>query len=247
MKDDERDGDSPEEVPGAVVISLLEKNLAPWAVVTNGKLWRLYSQHTHSRATNYYEIDLEEVMAQGTPSTSDPAESFRYFWLLFRSGAFIQHDILIDGEARKASFLDQLLLGSEAYARELGERLKERTFVDIFPHLAKGFIEHMRAREGEHADLTQERLDQVFQGTLTLLYRLLFLLYAESRDLLPVREERGYFEVSLTRLKDEIARAAGPLDDQRDMALENAHDSTSCALYERFMNLTASWRTATKA
>ncbi|NLX21693.1 MAG: hypothetical protein GXY55_08475, partial [Phycisphaerae bacterium] len=237
MKDDERDGDSPEEVPGAVVISLLEKNLAPWAVVTNGKLWRLYSQHTHSRATNYYEIDLEEVMAQGTPSTSDPAESFRYFWLLFRSGAFIQHDILIDGEARKASFLDQLLLGSEAYARELGERLKERTFVDIFPHLAKGFIEHMRAREGEHADLTQERLDQVFQGTLTLLYRLLFLLYAESRDLLPVREERGYFEVSLTRLKDEIARAAGPLDDQRDMALENAHDSTSCALYERFMNL----------
>ena len=237
MKDNERDGDSPEEVPGAVVISLLEKNLAPWAVVTNGKLWRLYSQHTHSRATNYYEIDLEEVMAQGTPSTSDPAESFRYFWLLFRSGAFIQHDILIDGEARKASFLDQLLLGSEAYARELGERLKERTFVDIFPHLAKGFIEHMRAREGEHADLTQERLDQVFQGTLTLLYRLLFLLYAESRDLLPVREERGYFEVSLTRLKDEIARAAGPLDDQRDMALENAHDSTSCALYERFMNL----------
>jgi hypothetical protein len=42
-KDDQRDNQTPEENPGAVVVSLLEKGEAPWAMVTNGKLWRLYS------------------------------------------------------------------------------------------------------------------------------------------------------------------------------------------------------------
>ena len=35
---------------------------------------------------------------------------------------------------------------------------------------------------------TPEELSDIYEATLTLLYRLLFLLYAESRDLLPVRE-----------------------------------------------------------
>ena len=84
-KDDQRDNETPEENPGAAVVSLLEKGEAPWAMVTNGKLWRLYSQRTHSRATNYYEIDLEEVLAHAGPQAAHAAESFRYFWLFFRS------------------------------------------------------------------------------------------------------------------------------------------------------------------
>ena len=34
-------------------------------IVTNGKLWRLYSSTASNKATHYYEIDLEEVEAQG--------------------------------------------------------------------------------------------------------------------------------------------------------------------------------------
>lgn len=83
--DGERDTDTPEENPGKVVVSVLEKGETDWAIVTNGKLWRLYSRKTHSRATNYYEIDLEEVLAE-TNRYDSPGESFRYFWLLFRTG-----------------------------------------------------------------------------------------------------------------------------------------------------------------
>jgi hypothetical protein len=46
-----------------------------------------------------------------------------------------------------------------------------------------------------------------------LLYRLLFLLYAEARDLLPVRETLEYSGVSITALKREIGDAAGSLLD----------------------------------
>ena len=82
-KDDTRDQITPEENPGAVVVSLLERPDVPYAIVTNGKHWRLYAARAHSRASSYYEIDLEETLA-----LDDPADAFRYFWLLFRRQAF---------------------------------------------------------------------------------------------------------------------------------------------------------------
>ena len=92
-------------------------------------------------------------------------------------------------------------------------------FEQVFPHFAAGFIAHLKGQVGlagprqasllpisEQLALKREPDEdfrrQVFNGTLTLLYRLLFLLYAESRDLLPVKEVRGYWERSLTKLKE---------------------------------------------
>mgnify|MGYP001600525157 CR=1 FL=1 len=72
-----------DENPAARVVALLDAGEAPWAIVTNGKLWRLYSARAHSRATNYYEIDLDETLAMAYPN-----EAFRYFWLIFRAAAF---------------------------------------------------------------------------------------------------------------------------------------------------------------
>ena len=231
-KDYTRDNETPEENPGAMVLSLLQDGAAKWAVVTNGKHWRLYSARTHSRATNYYEVDLEEVLA-----TEDPSEAFRYFWLLFRRQAFEPRTVVKEGQEQTTTFLDLLLEGSEEYAKRLGERLKERVFEEIFPHLARGFVEYRKAREGIHADLSQEALDQAFQGTLTFLYRLLFLLYAEARDLLPVKEARGYFERSLTRIKREVAQAIGDEPDKAARRLQAAYGADSTDLYDRLLAL----------
>jgi hypothetical protein len=236
-KDDQRDKANPEENPSARVVSLLEKGEAPWVMVTNGKLWRLYSAITHSRATNYYEIDLEEVLAGLGAGLGDPAESFRYFWLFFRRQAFDPLEIEREGKKVQSTFLDRLLLESEDYAKELGERLKERVFEEIFPHLAAGFIAFIRAQEGDQVDLSQPRLDTIFQGTLTLLYRLLFLLYAEARLLLPVRETRGYFEISLDKIKKEVAEAAGAIADQVDGCLKKRYRHDLNETHERLNRL----------
>jgi len=231
-KDYQRDGESPDENPGALVLSLLQSDGAKWAVVTNGKHWRLYSARTHSRATNYYEIDLEETLA-----AQDPAELFRYFWVLFRAKAFGPRTVVKDGREETSTFLDQLLDGSEEYAKRLGDRLKGRVFDDIFPHLAQGFVAYRKAQDGAEADLSQEALDGIFQGTLTLLYRLLFLLYAEARDLLPVRETRSYNQVSLTRLKSEVAQAAGDDPSKLDERTKRAYGADSTELYDRLLAL----------
>lgn len=41
------DPDTPQINPGAHVVSLLERGPAPWVIVTNGKLWRLYARRAH--------------------------------------------------------------------------------------------------------------------------------------------------------------------------------------------------------
>ena len=248
-RDEARDAQTPDENPGARVVTALEAGEAPWAIVTNGKLWRLYSARTHSRSTNYYETDLDETLAM-----ADPNEAFRYFWLFFRQSAFVTSEA--QRTARDLSFLDRLLDESESYAKGLGERLKERVFEQVFPHFAAGFIEHLKGQVGLAGPLQASLLPvseqlalkrepdeafrrQVFNGTLTLLYRLLFLLYAESRDLLPVKEVRGYWERSLTKLKADIAEKAGSIGDAVPDQLRKAYRASAEAteLYDRLLDL----------
>jgi type I restriction-modification system DNA methylase subunit len=238
-KDSERDNDTPNENPGAVVVSLLESGIAPFAITTNGKLWRLYSARTHFPAGHYYEIDLEEILADTGPLANDPANSFRYFWLFFREQAFKPIETIVDGEKRSSTFLDTLIDGSSEFAKSLGDRLKDRVFDSIFPCFARGFIENIRQQDGDSADLSQPMLDAVFQGTLTFLYRLLFLLYAESRDLLPVREERGYFAKSLAKIKTEIAEHGGNILDEVPGLLRKTYNANSTELYDNLMDLFA--------
>ncbi|MBS1967730.1 MAG: Eco57I restriction-modification methylase domain-containing protein [Chloroflexi bacterium SZAS-1] len=215
--DETRDAETPDEIPGALVVSLLEAQVAPWVIVTNGKLWRLYSATASNKATNYYEVDLEEALA-----ASDQLTALKYWWLLFRRQSF-------------PGFLDALLKNSADYAKELGDRLKDRVFVEIFPQFARGFIANMRANGASQLDAAG--LAQVFSGTLTFLYRLMFLLYAESLELLPVNEANGYREQSLYRLKGEIASAGGTVYDQAAAALDRQYSASATGLYERLTAL----------
>lgn len=236
-KDDRRDSETPDVNPGAVVVRLLERGETPWVILTNGRIWRLYARRAHSRATNYYEIDLGEVLDATGPLAADPNESFRYFWLLFRRRAFELHPVQREGKNLDESFLDSLLVESQEYARKLGDSLKEKIFDEVVLDLAAGFASDLRRRRASSKELSQEDLDLVFRGTLTFLYRLLFLLYAEARDLLPVREVRGYHEISLARLRKEVAAAGGPgLTDLRKKIVRSFKED-SFDLYARLARL----------
>ncbi len=231
-KDEVRDPWTPKENPSAPIVRLLQEGEVSWAILSNGKLWRLYSARAHARSTNYYEVDLEETLA-----LADPNEAFRYFWLFFRVDAFAPSLAVRQGVRRQSCFLDRLLDESEAYAKELGERLKDRIFDETFRHFAEGFIHYIRTREGRGADLSHEALAQIFPGTLTFLYRLLFLLYAEARDLLPARQVRGYLERSISALKGEVAQAGGKIEDEAPGKLTEAFRLESTALYDRLLRL----------
>ena len=63
-------------VPSVQAVAALTKY--PWVILTNGKVWRLYSSKISSASTNYFEIDIE-----GITDEKDPR--FKYFISLFSS------------------------------------------------------------------------------------------------------------------------------------------------------------------
>lgn len=176
--------------PSFQIVNYLVGANVDWGILTNGKLWRLYYQKASSRSSNFYEVDLEELLLK-----NDVAD-FLYFYLFFRKEAFVQ-------DSHGKTFLDHVLSSSTEYAAELSDRLKAKVFEEIFPHFARGFLHYRKNALGIKIE-TDDSLKEIYNGTLTLLYRLLFILYAEDRDLLP-RSEDAYHHYSLASLKQRVA------------------------------------------
>jgi len=158
-----------------------------WGILTNGRLWRLYCAKSHLPLGNYYQVDLLQLL-------DAPQDALKYFYLFFRKTALIQ----IDGK----SFLDRVLEDSNQYAIELEADIKERAY-EVVELLCRGF-----AAGFSHDQLTGQTLRAVYDNSLTLLYRLLFVFYAEVRDLLPLTSNQTYRDkYSLHRLTQEIDEA----------------------------------------
>ncbi len=177
--------------PSFQIVNYLVATGVDWGILTNGKLWRLYYAGARSRIDTYFEVDLARVLE------SRDARVFRYFYLFFRARAF-QRD-----PHTGQSFLEAVHEGSVNYGVELQKRLKDLIFERIFVHLATGFLKW--GADGGQGTVRRANLEAIYQGTLRLLYRLLFLLHAEARDLLPVGDRQGYYRYSLTRIKRDVA------------------------------------------
>jgi len=163
-----------------------------WGILTDGKKWRLYG--TKDYATEiYYEVDLPELLS------TDSLEQFKYFYAFFRPEAF--------REVGGTSFLDTVWNESETAAQELGEDLQDNVFTALRV-LGEGFV--------HQNDLDIDPDDEAARGelkeqSLVLLYRLMFVLYAESRGLISPDDEgaRAEYEedFSLDQLRAEIHEA----------------------------------------
>ena len=157
-----------------------------WGILTNGRLWRLYNQDTSFRLDICYEIDLPRLLA-----TRD-LEAFKYFFLFFRRQAFVP-----DPEGLR--LLDRVYQGSLEFAKAVGDDLKENVYKAL-RLLAEGFLHTRDNRLDPDRDL-----DEIHANSLVLLYRLLFINYAEDRGLLP-RDNRFYNEsYGLVSMEGEIA------------------------------------------
>lgn len=209
------------ENPSFQIIDYLTLTGVDWGILTNGAQWRLYYTDAPSRLETYFEVNLEYLCSLA--ETGDEAEArrlFRLFYALFRAQAFLKRP---DGRR----FIERVYEASDTYSEELEDTLKKRVFDHVFLELATGLYEHHLRQNGD-AD-PDEVLDDVYRATLQLLYRLLFVLYAESRDLLPVRDE-GYYSASLTRL---AVRAQEQMASGRSLSARHTNFwNDLCALFE---------------
>lgn len=179
-----------------------------WGMLTNGRHWRLYFKGALSVAEDFLEIDLGKVF--GLPGcetdlldkrpdvfADDPAwraHAFKLFVLIFSRKAFLP-------DHRGETFHQLALREGKQWEARVARDLSDTVFDYIFPALGQAFA----VADGKATiKLDAAALEEVRQGALFLLYRLLFVLYAEDRNLLP--DDSGpYAEYSLTRLRGEIA------------------------------------------
>ena len=184
---------------------IVSDNRIRWGILTNGGVWRLYDYRARPRASGYFEAELAEMLKP------DNEERLRLFHLLFRRDSFT----LMEGAT--STFLERALAEGKRYEEQVAQDLSGIVFESAFPKLVEAL-----------AVATGDNLPRVRQSALIFLYRLLFVLYAEDRNLLPVNDLR-YDDYGLRkRVRDDIARR---------MADGDVYSSVASNYYDRLVNL----------
>ena len=149
-----------------------------WGLLTNGARGRLYYQGARSVSEQFFEVDLAALL--DLPGHNDGlfalTEGERHHWLkvfvlVFRREAFVA------GTTDPRTFHQRAIEEGRFYEERVAANLSALVFGQVFPELARAIA----------AAAPEAALQEVREATLILLYRLLFILYAEDRDLLPVR------------------------------------------------------------
>ena len=112
-----------------------------------------------------------------------------YLWLLFSAEAL----------APTGSF-GEILGNSHRFAGDLAVQLRERIYDEVVPLLAQGI-----AASRSLLNPSAQQLEETYEMALTTLFRLLFIAYAEDRDLLPYRFNEAYRRRSLKQKAQELA------------------------------------------
>ena len=173
-----------------------------WGILTNGARWRLYYAGARSVAEQFFELDLAAVLGMpGDGHDAIPADVRRHwlrvFWLVFRRDAFLP------AAADERTFHERAIEEGRFHQERVAGSLSVLVFEQVFPDFVRAL-----AKADPEAPLPEVR-----DAALVLLYRLLFVLYAEDRDLLPVRDSR-YDDYAL---RDRVRGDIGRRKDQGDV------------------------------
>jgi hypothetical protein len=182
-----------------------------WGMLTNGAVWRLYWQDARSRSEEFFEVDLAAALGvTGIQHELDeiaPAHALRLFFLFFHRDAFLSQSWDNAGRTFHAFALNEARIYEEKVSQDLGARVFGEVFPQLADALARGDLHAITHEVGygqfKRPQFTSEYLDEVREAALVLLYRLLFLFYAEDRNLLPVRDTR-YGPYSVRRLRERV-------------------------------------------
>ena len=184
-----------------------------WGILTNGAQWRLYYQGARSVSEQFFELDLAALLAlpghnEGLFALTDTERHhwLKIFVLVFRREAFVA------GATDPRTFHQRAIEDGRFYQERVAANLSELVFGQVFPGLARAIA----------AAAPKALLPDVREAALILLYRLLFILYAEDRDLLPVRDRR-YDDYGL---RENVRGDIGRRKDREDVFSTSAPPAT---------------------
>lgn len=164
-----------------------------WVVLTNGERWRLLDARALRRYEAFLEVDLFHLLS----GEDDPMAAYLFHRLLRFEGS-LEHDEAT-GKNKLDAFVAQSVKATEVTERYLKSSVSDNLDTPgnadgIMAHLCMGLVHAIDP--GRTRSFAPQERDAIYRDATYLLYRLLFVLYAEARGLLPV-ERADYQAVSL--------------------------------------------------
>jgi len=160
-----------------------------WAIVTNGKELRILRDFHHETRQAYVEFDLELIFEGRNYN------DFRLLWRLMHPSRFISND-------EEKCILETLFEESKNAGLAIGEHLQKNIRLAI-ESFGNGFLLSTPGLIEELIDNNEKCLN-FYKQVLRVIYRVLFLFYAEQRKLMPTHSALYAQEYSLSSLRDKI-------------------------------------------
>lgn len=162
----------------------LDKTDQKWAILTNGILLRLLRDFYHTYTRGYVEFDLENIFNEHNVT------DFRILFRLAHASRFRP----CNGTIPLEKFYEESVAAGIKIGEDLRYNVKE-----AIEQLGNGLLNRKwRKKMVDDPELTK----QFYQEILKIIYRILFLMFAEQRGMMPMRDSLYAEEYSLTRLRE---------------------------------------------
>jgi len=182
--------------PVSYALAVADRENLPYVVIQHGAKVRVYPARVgvgvgrRGRTETYVECHAGLLRE----------ENAALLWLLCSAEA------LLPGGS-----LDDLIAASGRFSGDLAAELRDRIYLSVVPTIAQGLVAARQLKKP-----TTQDLHDTYEMALVVLFRLLFIAYAEDKDLLPYRWNGLYQRRSLkTKAQEilELTRAAQSFDD----------------------------------
>lgn len=169
--------------PISYALAVADRENIPYVIVTQGSTLRLYpvqAKGVGQRGRTETFIEVHTSLLRDTEAA--------YLWLLFSAEALAE-----------GGTFSLLLNESQRFAGDLAERLRDRIYAHVVPILAEGLAAARNLRRP-----TAAHLAETYEMAMTVLFRLLFIAYAEDKDLLPYKHNQLYRDRSLKKKAQDL-------------------------------------------
>jgi hypothetical protein len=179
-----------------------------WAVVTNGLTLRVLRDFYHTYTRGYVEFDLENMF------TSRKYGDFRALYRLCHATRFIEPVVADEEEDDIEAPLEQLYQVALSTGVKVGQDLQSNV-VSAIETLGTGLLNQEIREFLEKGG--EEEAKEYYQEVLLLVYRLLFLMYAEQRGMMASRDSLYTDEYSITNLREKAETRRSGSDRNTDL------------------------------
>lgn len=193
----------PNKSPHDLLQNFLNVDKHKWGILSNGHKIRILRDFHHSITKGYLEFDLEGIFE--TASLSD----FRVMFILLNRTRFENQYEQNDSEDR--CILETIYEKSQETGIEVGNKLRDQVR-NAIESLGNGFIQNI-----DIDNFASDYPKHLYEEILNIIYRILFLLFAEQKGWLPIRNEVYSKTYSINALRELSEKVELVNDDHDDL------------------------------